>query len=61
MYDLKSVTITDNGDMNFEEDKKKIRRKVTEEQGRRFAEQEGLIFLGETSCFDENNNVLDLY
>jgi len=42
---------------------KKVRaaRQVTEEQGRQFAQEQGLIWLGETSCLDPNNNCSEIF
>jgi len=38
-----------------------VRRQVTEEQGRQFAQEQGLIFLGETSCLNDKSNILDIF
>jgi len=36
-------------------------RQVSEEEGRRFAEEHGLLWLGETSCYDKENNCQALF
>ena len=34
-----------------------VKRQVTEEQGRQFAKEQGLIFPGESSCLDDRSNI----
>lgn len=39
----------------------KIERQVTEEQARQFAEANDLLWLGETSCYDNVNNCNEIF
>lgn len=50
--------------MTFSQDQSEVNkdnRQVSYEEAARFAEEEGLVFLGETSCLEESNNCLDIF